>query len=130
MRHHQDSRIQWQPEPRPCKINQRFANDIFVAGDGFHGSHFLLVALFWGFACHGWPGRTNLLRSTRDDRASSPNGQRAIPYLQKESASWLSTRNAPPVIMRPCPLGAGRADRQGYPIDKKYQPIRSVVVGQ
>ena len=47
--------------------------------------------------------------------------ERAIPYLQTESASWLSTRKCAACHHAPMPFWAlGEADRQGYPIDKKY----------
>jgi hypothetical protein len=46
---------------------------------------------------------------------------RAISYLQAESASWLSTRKCAACHHVPMPLWAlGEAERQGYAIDKKY----------
>ena len=46
---------------------------------------------------------------------------RAVGYLQKESASWLSTRGCAACHHAPMPFWAlGEADRQGYAIDKKY----------
>src|SRR5947207_1105960 len=47
--------------------------------------------------------------------------ERAIGYLQKESADWLNTRNCAACHHVPMPLWAlGEAKRQGYAIDKKY----------
>jgi hypothetical protein len=47
--------------------------------------------------------------------------ERAIGYLQTESAAWLSTRKCAACHHAPMPLLAlGEADRQGYTIDKKY----------
>ena len=46
---------------------------------------------------------------------------RAIVYIQAESASWLSTRGCRRLSSRADGvLGIGEADRQGYAIDKKY----------
>ena len=46
---------------------------------------------------------------------------RAIPYLQTESATWLSTRVCAACHHAGMPFWAlGEADRQGYAIDKKY----------
>ena len=46
---------------------------------------------------------------------------RAIGYLQTESADWLNTRKCAACHHAPMPLWAlGEADRQGYAIDKKY----------
>jgi len=47
--------------------------------------------------------------------------ERAIPYLQQESASWLSTRVCAACHHAGMPFWAlSEADRQGYAIDKKY----------
>ena len=47
--------------------------------------------------------------------------ERAIPYLQTESAAWLSLRQCAACHHAPMPFWAlGEADRQGYAIDKKY----------
>jgi hypothetical protein len=47
--------------------------------------------------------------------------ERAIPYLQAESASWLSTRKCAACHHAPMPFWAlAEADRAGYPIDKPY----------
>src|SRR5260370_34143392 len=46
---------------------------------------------------------------------------RAIGYLQTESATWLSTRKCAACHHAPIPLWAlSEADRHGYTIDKKY----------
>jgi hypothetical protein len=46
---------------------------------------------------------------------------RAIGYLQTESADWLNTRKCAACHHAPMPLWAlGEAERQGYTIDKKY----------
>src|SRR5690242_12506382 len=46
---------------------------------------------------------------------------RAIGYLQTESAAWLSTRGCAACHHAPLAFWAlGEADRQGYTIDKKY----------
>jgi hypothetical protein len=47
--------------------------------------------------------------------------ERAIGYLQTESASWLKTRGCAACHHVPMPLWAlSEADTRGYPIDKKY----------
>jgi hypothetical protein len=47
--------------------------------------------------------------------------ERAIKYLQTESAAWLNTRQCAACHHVPMPLWAlGEAARQGYPIDKKF----------
>src|SRR5712664_492990 len=58
-------------------------------------------------------------------RATTPQVQqtvdRAIKYLQSESAAWLNTRKCAACHHVPMPLWAlGEADRQGYAIDKKF----------
>src|SRR5829696_4164212 len=46
---------------------------------------------------------------------------RAIRYLQTESAAWLKTRRCAACHHVPLPLWAlSEAERQGYSIDKKY----------
>jgi hypothetical protein len=46
---------------------------------------------------------------------------RAIPYLQKESADWLNTKKCAACHHVPLPIWAlSEAERQGYAIDKKY----------
>src|SRR5258708_5818447 len=46
---------------------------------------------------------------------------RAIGYLQTESAAWLKTRKCAACHHAPMPLWAlGEAERQGYAIDKKF----------
>src|SRR5436190_2965854 len=50
-----------------------------------------------------------------------PTVERAIGYLQTESAAWLKTRKCAACHHAPMPLWAlGEADRQGYAIDKKF----------
>src|SRR4051794_12785916 len=47
--------------------------------------------------------------------------ERAIGYLQAESAAWLNTRKCAACHHAPLPLWAlGEAERQGYAIDKKF----------
>src|ERR1700732_4315547 len=47
--------------------------------------------------------------------------ERAIGYLQTESAAWLRTRKCAACHHAPMPLWAlSEADRQGYAIDKKF----------
>src|SRR5260370_27848579 len=47
--------------------------------------------------------------------------ERAIGYLQTESADWLKTRQCAACHHVPMPLWAlGGAERQGYAIDRKY----------
>jgi hypothetical protein len=58
-------------------------------------------------------------------RATTPQVQRAveraIKYLQTESAAWLTTRKCAACHHVPLPLWAlGEAERQGYAIDKKF----------
>jgi hypothetical protein len=58
-------------------------------------------------------------------RATTPQAHqtvdRAIKYLQTESAAWLNTRKCAACHHVPMPLWAlSEADRQGYAIDKKF----------
>jgi hypothetical protein len=58
-------------------------------------------------------------------RATTPQVQqtvdRAIKYLQTESAAWLNTKKCAACHHVPLPLWAlGEAERQGYAIDKKF----------
>src|SRR6516162_7026741 len=58
-------------------------------------------------------------------RATTPQVQqavdRAVKYLQTESAAWLNTRKCAACHHVPLPLWAlGQAERHGYPIDKKF----------
>jgi hypothetical protein len=58
-------------------------------------------------------------------RATTPQAQqavdRAIKYLQAESAAWLNTRKCAACHHVPLPLWAlGEAERQGYAIDKQF----------
>jgi hypothetical protein len=58
-------------------------------------------------------------------RATAPQVQqavdRAVKYLQTESAAWLNTRKCAACHHVPLPLWAlGEAERQGYEIDKKF----------
>ncbi len=47
--------------------------------------------------------------------------ERAIGYMQTESAAWLNTRKCAACHHAPMPLWAlGEAERQGYAIDKKF----------
>jgi hypothetical protein len=47
--------------------------------------------------------------------------ERAIAYLQTESAAWLHTRKCAACHHAPMPLWAlSEADRQGYAVDKKF----------
>src|SRR5438309_5552460 len=47
--------------------------------------------------------------------------ERAIGYLQTESAAWLNTRKCAACHHVPMPLWAlSEAERQGYAIDRKY----------
>src|SRR5436309_4437637 len=62
---------------------------------------------------------------TSPPRATTPQihqaVDRAIKYLQTESAAWLNTRKCAACHHAPLPLWAlGEAERQGYAIDKKF----------
>jgi len=64
-------------------------------------------------------------RTDVDSRATTPQVQqtvdRAIQYLQSESAAWLNARKCAACHHVPMPLWAlGEADRRGYAIDKKF----------
>jgi hypothetical protein len=61
----------------------------------------------------------------RSPRATTPQVRqavdRAIKYLQTESAAWLKTRKCAACHHVPLPLWAlGQAERQGYAIDRKF----------
>jgi hypothetical protein len=77
----------------------------------------LLALCLWRPALAGEPAST--------PRATTPQAQqavdRAIKYLQTESAAWLNTRKCAACHHVPLPLWAlGEAERQGYAIDKKF----------
>src|SRR5690242_14792887 len=65
-----------------------------------------------------------------DERALPPRAtttqvhqtvDRAVKYLQTESAAWLSTRKCAACHHMPMPLWAlGEAERQGYAIDRHF----------
>src|SRR5689334_24579058 len=62
---------------------------------------------------------------TSTPRATTPQVQqavdRAIKYLQAESAAWLNTRKCAACHHVPMPLWAlGEAERQGYAVDKRF----------
>ena len=77
---------------------------------------------FWGFASPCRPSPTNRPRS----RAATTSQvhqtvDRAIQYLQTESAAWLKTRKCAACHHVPMPLWAlGEAERQGYVIDRTF----------
>ena len=77
---------------------------------------------FWGFAFHGRLLPTNRPRFPAQQRRRSNRAvDRAIEYLQSESAAWLNTRKCAACHHVPMPLWAlSEADRQGYAIDKKF----------
>jgi hypothetical protein len=69
------------------------------------------------------PGRaeasTDILPATTEQIQHTVD--RAIPYLQTESAAWLNTRKCAACHHVPMPLWAlAEAERQGYAIDKKF----------
>src|SRR5437660_2365402 len=73
--------------------------------------------------CLSRPARAG--EPTSIPRATTPQVQqtvdRAIKYLQSESAAWLNTRQCAACHHVPMPLWAlSEADRQGYAIDKKF----------
>src|SRR5215469_9819251 len=62
---------------------------------------------------------------TSPPRATTPQVHqavdRAIKYLQAESAAWLNTRKCAACHHAPLPLWAlGEAGRQGYTVDKQF----------
>src|SRR5947208_6666428 len=62
---------------------------------------------------------TSIPRATT--RHAHQKVDRAIGYLQTESAAWLKTRKCAACHHVPMPLWAlSEADRQGYAIDKKF----------
>jgi Squalene-hopene cyclase C-terminal domain/Prenyltransferase and squalene oxidase repeat len=78
------------------------------------------VLLALGFACPDSAGEPAPFA-----RATTPQVQRvvdrAIHYLQTESAAWLSTRKCAACHHAPMPLWAlGEAGRRGYAIDTKF----------
>src|SRR5271165_1636969 len=65
---------------------------------------------------------------TSNPRATTPQVQqtvdRAIKYLQTESADWLNTRKCAACHHVPMPLWAlGEAERRGYAIDKTFVTV-------
>ena len=82
-----------------------------------------LLALFLLGLCLTPPALAD--EPTAIPRATAPQIQRtverAIGYLQTESAAWLNTRKCAACHHVPMPLWAlSEADRQGYAIDKKF----------
>src|SRR5438309_1150164 len=73
--------------------------------------------------CLSWPALAREPASI--PRATPPQVHqavdRAVKYLQTESAAWLNTRKCAACHHAPLPLWAlGEAERQGYAIDKKF----------
>src|SRR5438094_3606933 len=73
--------------------------------------------------CLSWPALAREPASI--PRATPPQVHqavdRAVKYLQTESAAWLNTRKCAACHHAPLPLWAlGEADRQGYAIDRKF----------
>jgi hypothetical protein len=73
--------------------------------------------------CLSWPALAD--EPTSIPRATTPQVHqtvdRAIGYLQTESAAWLNTRKCAACHHVPMPLWAlSEAERQGYAIDKKF----------
>src|SRR5438477_8624488 len=73
--------------------------------------------------CLSWPALAREPASI--PRATPPQVHRAVDravqYLQTESAAWLNTRKCAACHHAPLPLWAlGEAERQGYAIDKKF----------
>ena len=68
------------------------------------------------------PGRrTDLDSRVQQRRQVQQTVDRAIGYLQTESAAWLNTRKCAACHHVPMPLWAlSEAERQGYAIDKKF----------
>jgi hypothetical protein len=80
-------------------------------------------ALFFLGLCLSRPALAD--ESTRVPRATTPQVQhtveRAIGYLQTESAAWLRTRKCAACHHAPLPLWAlSEAGQQGYAIDRKF----------
>ena len=95
---------------------------MFLERGSIHGSHILVRGVFLGLflsrlaladepvSIH--PARPQQVQQTVD---------RAIGYLQTESAAWLNTRKCAACHHVPMPLWAlSEAERQGYAIDKKF----------
>src|SRR6267143_1060787 len=83
-------------------------------------SSLALVLLALGFSRPSLAGEP-----TSTPRATTPQAQqavdRAVKYLQTESAAWLNTRKCAACHHVPLPLWAlAEAERQGYAIDKKF----------
>lgn len=81
----------------------------------------LIHAVFLAF----WSATLSRASDAADDSATTEQVQlavdRAIKYLQTESAAWLKTRKCAACHHVPLPLWAlAEAERQGYSIDKKY----------
>src|SRR5438094_10610787 len=81
------------------------------------------LAFFFLGLCVSRPALAD--ESTSIPRATTQQVQatveRAIGYLQTESAAWLRTRKCAACHHAPMPLWAlSEADRQGYAIDKKF----------
>lgn len=79
----------------------------------------VMLAILSTVSCH-------IARADEPPAAATPQQvqqtvERAIGYLQTESAAWLKTRKCAACHHAPMPLWAlSEADRYGYPIDKKY----------
>jgi len=81
------------------------------------------IALFFLGLCVSRPAFADESASIPRDKAQQVQQtvERAIGYLQTESAAWLSTRKCAACHHVPMPLWAlSEADRQGYAINKKF----------
>src|SRR5207244_7166317 len=109
--------------PLRCKIAWTFAADSLFSQRYRSMARTASLALFFLVLCLSRPALAD--EATRVPRATTQQVQatveRAIGYLQTESAAWLRTRKCAACHHAPMPLWAlSEADRQGYAIDKKF----------
>jgi hypothetical protein len=102
----------------------RFAAALLKKATMARMSSFVVLALGLGFVTAARSELSSAISAANPAATTEQIHQtvnRAIGYLQKESADWLHTRKCAACHHAPMPLWAlSEADRQGYAIDKKF----------
>ena len=103
-------------------VKYSFVPIIPLARGSIHGSHILVgVGSSGALPFTAGPCRRTGLDSRATTQQVQQTVDRAIGYLQTESAAWLNTRKCAACHHVPMPLWAlSEAERQGYAIDKKF----------
>src|SRR5271165_4074533 len=114
---------QWPARRWRCKIARAFCRRSFFLQTDRSMARVSLFALFFLGLCLSRPvvaDEPTLIPPTTTQQVQQ-TVERAIGYLQTESAAWLRTRKCAACHHVPMPLWAlSEAERHGYAIDKKF----------